>query len=90
MANNRTDADKKLLAVSQELSQALTSHKYDDAWTKAGELNGLLKSRDEYTLPGYMLDMIAKHLKDFYWQNNQVNKAHKAMSAIGHKLEEFK
>ena len=90
MANNRTDADKKLLAVSQELSQALTSHKYDDAWTKAGELNGLLKKRDEYTLPSYMLDMIAQHLKEFYRQNNYVSKAHKTMTAIGHKLEEIK
>lgn len=88
--NNRSEADKKLIAVSQELSQSLIVHKYEEAWTKAGELNNLLKKREEYTLPGYMLDMIAQHLKEFYRQNNYVSKAHKTMSAIGHKLEEIK
>ncbi|HEM3630743.1 TPA: hypothetical protein U1D13_000628 [Streptococcus suis] len=90
MAENRTQEDKKVLAVSQELSQALVTYKWEEAWTKAGELNGLLKNREGLTLPPYMLDMLVQHLKSFYYQNNQINKAHKAMSAIGHKLEEFK
>lgn len=82
--------DKKVLKVSQELSELLTAYKWEEAYTKAGELNGLLKNRDELTLPGYMVDMMAQHVRSYYYQNNQVSKAHKSMVAIGHKLAEFK
>lgn len=90
MANVRSEADRKVLRVTQELSELLTSYKYDEAWEKAGELNSLLKKRDELTLPAYMLDMLQQHLKSYYYQNNVVSKARKSMAAIGHKLEEFK
>lgn len=90
MAQTRNEKDKKVLAVSQELSGLLTAYKYEEAWEKAGELNSLLKQRDELTLPPYMIDMLAQHLKSYYYQNSVIKKAHKAMSAIGHKLEEFK
>lgn len=89
MSKNYTEQDKKVLRVSSELSELLTAYKWDEAYTKAGELNALLKKRDELTLPGYMLDMMATHVKSYYYQNNQVSKAHKAMVAIGHKLAEF-
>ncbi|MGT2896010.1 hypothetical protein ACVRZR_06470 [Streptococcus entericus] len=87
----RTDADKKLLHVAQEFSTCLTSRNYDEAWTKAGELNELLKekNREGLTLPPYMVDMLAQHLKSYYYQNNVVSKARKVMSAIGHKVAEF-
>lgn len=90
MAGTRTEADKKLLHVAQELSELLVGHSYDQAWEKAGELNSILKKREEFTIPEYMIDMIQQHLKSYYRQNTNVNKAHKAMSAIGHKLQEFK
>ncbi|WP_373808431.1 hypothetical protein [Streptococcus ferus] len=90
MVNVTKAEDKKVLAVSQELSELLVGHKYDEAWEKAGELNALLKKRDDLTLPSYMLDMMQTHLKNYYYQNNVVNKAHKSMSAIGHKLADFK
>ncbi|HFN2780232.1 TPA: hypothetical protein ACHDGW_000758 [Streptococcus pyogenes] len=89
MSNTRSEADKKLLVVTQELSELLISHQYDQSWEKAGELNSLLKKREELTLPGYMVDMIQQHLKSYYYQNNMINKAHKSMSAIGHKLQGF-
>lgn len=89
MLNTHTETDKKMLNVAHELSELLVGHSYDQAWEKAGELNSFLKRREELTLPGYMVDMITQHLKSYYHQNNAVNKAHKAMSAIGHKLEEF-
>lgn len=85
-----TEQDKKVLQVVQELSSLLTSYKYEEVWEKAGELNSLLKKRDELTLPPYMIDMLQQHVKSYYYQNNNVTKAHKAMVAIGHKLEEFK
>ncbi|WP_273451258.1 hypothetical protein [Streptococcus ferus] len=90
MVNVTKAEDKKVLAISQEFSELLVNHKYDEAWEKAGELNGLLKKREELTLPSYMIDMMQTHLKNYYYQNNVVNKAHKAMSAIGHKLADFK
>ncbi|AXQ77771.1 hypothetical protein DDV21_001120 [Streptococcus chenjunshii] len=88
MAQN--EQDKKVLHVAQELAELLTTHKYEESWEKAGELNGLLKSREGLTLPSYMLDMLNQHLKSYYYQNNVINKAHKAQSAIGHKLAEFR
>lgn len=89
MSGTRSEADKKLLQVAQELSELLVGHSYDQAWEKAGELNSILKKREEFTLPEYMVDMIQQHLKSYYRQNKIVNNAHIAMSAIGHKLQEF-
>ncbi|MCK1245186.1 hypothetical protein MX035_08975 [Streptococcus uberis] len=89
MSGTRSEADKKLLQVAQELSELLVGHSYDQAWEKAGELNSILKKREEFTLPEYMVDMIQQHLKSYYRQNRIVNKAYIAMSAIGHKLQEF-
>ncbi|MDV5987560.1 hypothetical protein KB575_00560 [Streptococcus canis] len=85
----RSAEDKKVLQVAQELSELLVNHKYDESWEKAGELNSLLKKREGLTLPGFMVDMMSQHLKSYYYQNNAIGKAHKAMSAIGHKLQEF-
>lgn len=79
MSNTRSEADKKLLVVTQELSELLTSHQYEQSWEKAGELNSLLKRREEFTLPGYMVDMIQQHLKSYYYQNNMINKAHRTL-----------
>lgn len=86
----RNELDKKFLKVAQELSEALVAYQWDEAYTKAGELNSLLKQRDQMTLPGYMLDSAQNHLRSFYHQNTVVQKAHKAMIAVGHKLVEFK
>lgn len=89
MPQAQSEQDKKVLRVAQELSALLVSHKYDESWEKAGELNGLLKNRENLTLPSYMLDMLGQHLKSYYFQNSHIKKAHTAMSAIGHKLEDF-
>lgn len=89
MPQGKSEQDKKVLHVAQELSDLLTSYKYDEAWEKAGELNGLLKSDEGLTLPSYMLDMLRQHVKSYYYQNNIITKSHKAMTAIGHKLAEF-
>lgn len=91
MAGTQSELDKKVLKVAQELSEMLVNHKYDESWEKAGELNGLLKkSGEELTLLSYMVDMLRNHVKSYYYQNNAIKKAHTAMSAIGHKLGEFK
>lgn len=89
MSNTRSEADKKLLNVAHELSELLVGHSYDQAWEKAGELNSLLKRREEFTLPEYMIDMMEQHLKSYYIKTKEVQKIHKVMSAIGHKLEGF-
>lgn len=89
MPQGKSEQDKKVLVITQELSELLTNYKYDEAWEKAGELNKLLKLKDGLTLPPYMIDMLVTHMKSYYYQNNQIQKAHKVMSAIGHKLAEF-
>lgn len=63
--NQRNDKDKKVLGVVAELSVFLKEHKYDEAWEKAGELSALIKSREELSLPDYMIDMLQQHLKKF-------------------------
>ncbi|MFM1676741.1 hypothetical protein AB6P01_09785 [Streptococcus mutans] len=89
MPQSKNEQDKKVLSVVQELSQLLIGYKYDEAWGKAGELSGLLRNTESLTLPSYMLDMLKQHLKSYYYQQEQVNKSHKAQLAIGHKLEDF-
>lgn len=89
MSNTRSEADKKLLNVAHELSELLVGHSYDQAWEKAGEFNSLLKRREEFTLPEYMIDMMEQHLKSYYIKTKEVQKIHKGMSVIGHKLEGF-
>ncbi|ESR10139.1 hypothetical protein DIX60_01375 [Streptococcus iniae] len=89
MSNTRSEADKKLLRQVQEFSELLKSHSYDLADEKAVELKSLLRKRDDYTLAGYMLDMIGQHLKSFDHYNRDVKKAKNNIAGIGRKLEEF-
>ena len=84
------EQDKKVLGLANELSELLVAHKYEETWERVGELNSLLKKKEELTLPSYMIDALVQHVKSYYYQNNQVKKARTAMTAIGHKLADFK
>ncbi len=35
MSGTRSEADKKLLVVTQELSELLVSHQYEQSWEKS-------------------------------------------------------
>lgn len=43
--------EKDILSAIAEFSTLLTSYKFDEAWTVAGRLNGLLKSEEVIQLP---------------------------------------
>ncbi|MGX9845705.1 hypothetical protein ACR3IL_10575 [Streptococcus iniae] len=89
MSNTRTEADKKLLYVKQEFAELLLAYKYQESWTKAGELNALLKNKENLSLPEEVTNNIASLLKGYYDANDKVNEAHKRMTGFGHKLQEI-
>ena len=88
MAHTRNEADMKVLALVKEAGELLVNHKYDEVWPVMGQLNGLFKKKDDLTLPGYMVEVLEKYIRDYYHQNGIVTQAHKAMTAIGGKLSQ--
>ena len=88
MAQPRNEVDKKVLALVNEAGELLVNHKYDEVWPVMGQLNGLFKKKDDLTLPGYMVEVLEKYIRDYYHQNGIVTQAHKAMTAIGGKLSQ--
>lgn len=83
------EKDKKLLQVTHEVSELLTSYKFEEAWSHVGELNALLKNGD-YTLPEDVIDEMRKSVRSYYYQENElIKKARRAQVAIGHKLNEL-
>lgn len=88
MAQTRNEVDKKVLALVKEAGELLVNHKYDEVWPVMGQLNGLFKKKDDLTLPGYMVEVLEKYIRDYYHQNGIVTQAHKAMTAIGGKLSQ--
>lgn len=85
----RNEQDKKVLGLANQISELLVAHQYEGTWELVGELNALLKKKEELTLPTYMIDSLIQYIKSYYYQNNQVKKARTAMTAIGHKLADF-
>ncbi|MGP6404913.1 hypothetical protein ACR9F9_02675 [Streptococcus dysgalactiae subsp. equisimilis] len=81
--------EKDILSAIAEFSTLLTSYKFDEAWTVAGRLNGLLKSEEVIQLPADQLDSIRTELKGYYATNNEINSLHKGLVAKGHKLLEL-
>ena len=88
MAQTRNEVDKKVLSLVKQAGELLVNHKYDEVWPVIGQLNGLIKKKDDLTLPGYMVEVLEKYTRDYYHQNGIVTQAHKAMTAIGGKLSQ--
>lgn len=81
--------EKDILTAVSELGTHLTGYHFDEAWTVAGRLNGLLKSDEVIQLPADQLEHIRAELKGYYATNSGVNQLHKRLVAKGHKLQEL-
>ena len=85
MATQNT-LEKKVRAVSLELGELMKAHNDKEAWTKAGELNGLLKKEEAKQLPEALVESLRSELRGFYYVNGEINKLHKQLYAKGNKL----
>ena len=81
--------EKKIKAVLVELGELMKAHKNKEAWTKAGELNGLLKTEEAQNLTAGFVEPIRKELSGYYYVNGEINKLHKQLYAKGNKLIEL-
>lgn len=88
MATQNT-LEKKVRAVSLELGELMKAHNDKEAWTKAGELNGLLKKEEAKQLPEALVESLRSELRGFYYVNGEINKLHKQLYAKGNKLIEL-
>lgn len=88
MATQNT-LEKKVRAVSLELGELMKAHNDKEAWTKAGELNGLLKKEEAKQLPEALVESLRSELRGFYYVNGEINKLHKQLYAKGNKLIEI-
>ncbi|MBZ2021409.1 hypothetical protein [Streptococcus sanguinis] len=89
MAQTRSETDKKVLGLAKEAGELLVNYKYSEAWPVMGQLYGLVKKKDDLALPDYMVEALEKYVRDYYHQNDIVNQAHKAMTAVGGKMAQM-
>lgn len=88
MATQNT-LEKKVRAVSLELGELMKVHDDKEAWTKAGELNGLLKKEEAKQVPEALVKSLRSELRGYYYVNSELNKLHKQLYAKGNKLIEL-
>ncbi|WP_347102641.1 conjugal transfer protein [Streptococcus anginosus] len=88
MATQNT-LEKKVRAVSLELGELMKAHDDKEAWTKAGELNGLLKKEEAKQVPEALVESLRSELRGYYYVNGEINKLHKQLYAKGNKLIEL-
>ncbi|AVM70720.1 conjugal transfer protein [Streptococcus mutans] len=88
MATQNT-LEKKVRAVSLELGELMKAHNDKEAWTKAGELNGLLKKEEAKQVPETLVESLHSELRGYYYVNGEINKLHKQLYAKGNKLIEL-
>ena len=81
--------EKKIKAIATELGELMKTHNDKEAWTKAGELNSLLKSEQAQQLPAGFIEPIRRELSGYYHINGDINKLHKQLYAKGNKLIEL-
>lgn len=81
--------EKKVQAVTNELGELLKKKDHTQAWTKAGELNSLLKKEEAQTLKPELLEQVQYELKGYYYINSELEKLNKRLFAKGNKLIEL-
>ncbi len=75
--------------VASELGELLKKKDYKESWTKAGELNSLLKKEEAKTLAPQLLEQLQYELKGYYFINSEMEKLNKRFYAKGAKLIEL-
>lgn len=69
-----------------ELGELLKANNTKEAWTKAGELNAMLKKEEAQQVAPELCDQLRQELRGYYYVNGELNKLHKQLYAKGNKL----
>ncbi|MCC9880516.1 hypothetical protein HK152_11970 [Streptococcus agalactiae] len=84
------DIDKNIEKIIRNqalaLGELLKSNNTKDAWTKAGELNAMLKKEEAQQVVPDLCDQLRQELRGYYYVNGELNKLHKQLYAKGNKL----
>ena len=81
------DYNKKELETKvQTLGQLMEGHKYDEAWTLAGEISSIVKSNKD-TMTGTEYEIVSDITKNFYGINRQLQSVNKRAFAMGKKAQ---
>lgn len=84
------DIDKNIEKIirnqAHELGELLKAHNTKEAWTRAGELNAMLKKEDAQQVAPELCDQLRQELRGYYYVNGELNKLHKQLYAKGNKL----
>lgn len=84
----KTQFEKKICQTSYELGELLKKKDHNQAWTKAGELNALLKKEEAKELKPELIEQLQNELRGYYYLNGEIEKANKRLYAKGTKLIE--
>lgn len=85
----KTNFTRQVEKVVNELGECLKKKDYKESWTKAGELNSLLKKEEAKTLAPQLLEQLQYELKGYYFINSEMEKLNKRFYAKGTKLIEL-
>ena len=85
----KTTFEKKVSQVTNELGELLKKKDHREAWTKAGELNSLLKKEEAKDLKPDLIEQLQTELRGYYYINGEIEKANKRLYAKGSKLIEL-
>lgn len=84
------DIDKNIYRLIRrqalELGELLKANNTKEAWTKAGELNAMLKKEEAQQVTPELCDQLRQELRGYYYVNGELNKLHKQLYAKGNKL----
>ena len=80
----KTIFETKVGQVTNELGELLKKKDHKQAWTKAGELNALLKKEE-----AKLVEQLHNELRSYYYINSEIEKANKRLYAKGSKLIEL-
>lgn len=79
----------RLDRLTSELGELPKKKDHKQAWTKAGELNALLKKEEAKDLKPEFVEQLHNELRGYYYINSEIEKANKRLYAKGSKLIEL-
>ena len=85
----KTQFEKKVCQLSYEFGELLKKKDHNQAWTKAGELNALLKKEEVKELKQDLVEQLQNELRGYYFINGDIEKANKRLYAKGSKFIEL-
>ena len=77
----KTQFEKKVCQLSYEFGELLKKKDHNQAWTKAGELNALLKKEEVKELKQDLVEQLQNELRGYYFINGEIEKANKRLYA---------